>query len=81
MNLSDKAASRIGTIDGLDRVCMSPDQRRLAQASLRQAELLADMLLRANDDLRKVFRILQRGIGILARRSKVSPFASESRLP
>jgi hypothetical protein len=81
MNPSDKAASRIGTIDRLGQVPMSPDQRRLARASLRQAELLADMLIRANEDLRKVFGILRRARVPIPRRSKVSPLAPESRLP
>jgi hypothetical protein len=81
MNSSEKAANRISTIDGLDQVRMNPEQRRLARASVRQSELLVESLVRGNELLRQVFGFIRRGIGTLARHSKVSPLAPERRLP
>jgi hypothetical protein len=57
----------------LDRVRMSPAERRMARAYLRQAELLADMLLRVDAVFRRVLGFAERGISALAHRSKVPP--------
>jgi hypothetical protein len=81
MKPSEQAANGSGTIDRLDRIRMSPDERRMARASMHQAELIADMLMRANEDLRHILGFIGRGIGALARRSKVSPAAPQWRLP
>lgn len=55
MNSSDKAANTTSTIDGLEQVRMNPEQRRLARASVRQAELLVEWLVRGYELLRQVF--------------------------
>jgi hypothetical protein len=81
MKPSEQAANGSSTIDRLDRIRMSPDERRIARASMLQAELIADLLMRANKDLRHVLGFIGRCIGALAHRSKVSPVAREWRLP
>jgi hypothetical protein len=65
----------------LDQIHMSPDGRRSARASMRQAEMIADMVLRAHEDLRRLFGSVRRGISALARHSKGSPATPEWRLP
>jgi hypothetical protein len=78
----DEAATRsLSTVDRLYQIRMSPYDLRIARASLLQAELIADLLIRANDDLRRVFGFVGRGIGALARRNKVSPLAPKWRAP
>lgn len=77
----EQATNSLSAVDRLDQIGMSPDKRRMARASMRQAELIADMLIRANEDLRHVFGFIGRGISALPRRSKVSPLAPEWRLP
>jgi hypothetical protein len=81
MNPYGQATNNLGTADGLARIRMSPGKRRMARASMRQAELIVDLLMRANDDLRRVFGFVRRGINALARRSKVPAVAPEWRLP
>lgn len=71
MKPSEHGTNSSSMVDRLDQIRMSPHERRMARASLGQAELLADMLLRANEDLRRVFGLVTRGISALARRSKV----------
>ena len=61
----------MSTADSLDQIRMSPAEHRLARASLRQGELLAEMLMRANAVLRQVIGRMGRGMGVLARRSKL----------
>jgi hypothetical protein len=81
MKAYEPATNSLSTVARLDQIRMNPDARRMARASLRQAELIAEMLMRANEDLRHVFGFIGRGISALARRSKVSPVAPEWRLP
>ena len=77
----EQATNSLSTVDRLDQIRMSPDERRTARASMRQAELIADVLMRANEDLRHVFGLVGRAISALARRGKVSPAVAEWRLP
>lgn len=60
------------TVDLLDRVRMSPGERQMARAYLRQAELLADTLMRVDAQLRHAFAFVGRGIVALAHRRKLS---------
>ncbi len=77
----EQATNSLSTVVRLDQIRMSPDKRRIARASMRQAELIANMLMRANDDLRRVFGLVGRAISALARRSKGSPVTAGWRLP
>jgi hypothetical protein len=74
----EPATSSLSTLDRLDQVRMSPGERRMARAYLRQAELLAEILMRVDADLRHVFGFvgarLQR---FCTRRSKVPAVAPE----
>ena len=77
MNTYEQAKRSLGTADSLDQIRMSPAEHRLALASLRQGELLAEMLMRANAVLRQVIGRMGRGIGVLARRSKLPAVRSD----
>jgi len=81
MKSHEQASNSMGADNGLAHVRMSPDQRRAARATLRQAELIADMLIRANQDLHHAFAMIARGISALTRHSKVSAAKPEWRLP
>ncbi len=61
----------VSTRDQLDQVRMRQCERQRARAYLRQSELLADMLLRVDADVRRILGFVGRGIGAFARRSKV----------
>ena len=67
----EQATNRLTTRDQLDQVRMSPGERRMARAYLRQAELLAEMLMRMGAELRRVFGVIGRGIGAVAGRGRV----------
>lgn len=67
----EQATNRLSTCYQLDQVRMSPSERRMARAYLRQAELLADMLMRMGAELRQVFGFVRRGVGAVAGRAKV----------
>jgi len=69
----EQATNSVSACHQLDQVRMSPAERRMARAYLRQAELLADLLLCADADLRRVFGFVGRGISALAHRSKLPP--------
>jgi hypothetical protein len=77
----ERLASMTSSVDRLDQIRMSPGKRRIARTSMRQAELIADMLMRANDGLRYVLVSIGRGIGAVARRSKSSPGMPKWRAP
>jgi hypothetical protein len=81
MKAYERATLTPSSIDRLDRIRMSPDKRRIARASMRQAELIADVLVRANDGLRYVLGSIGRGISAVARRSKSSPGIPKWRAP
>lgn len=81
MKQDEPATRSLSVVDRLEQIRMSPSELRIARASLLQAELIADMLIRANDDLRRVFGFVGRGIGALARRNQVSPVAPKWRAP
>ena len=68
MKLYDQTASSPGAFDRVDQTRMSPHERRMALAPILPAELIADMLIRANADLRRVFGFIGRGISALAPR-------------
>lgn len=78
----DRPATRSpNMVDCLDQIGMRPSQRRMARASLRQAELIVDMLIRANNDFCCVLGFVGRGIDALSRRNKVSQAAPKLRTP
>jgi len=52
--IKDKAADRSGVYARLDTIRMSELQRTHAYASLRQGELVAELVLRAAADMRAV---------------------------
>jgi hypothetical protein len=51
---TDKAADRSSVHNRLDAMCMSEEDRRHAKASMRDAELVAEIVLRAAADMRAV---------------------------
>ena len=71
----------LSSIDRLDQVTMSADKRRAARASMRQAELVVDGLMRASADFRQLFAMIQRGIDALGRRGKMSAVKPMWKLP
>jgi hypothetical protein len=73
----EPATNRLNTLDQLDQVRMSPSERRMAKACLRQAALLAAMLIRLDPELRPVLGFAGHGIGALARRCKVRALTPE----
>lgn len=73
----EQATNSVNTLAQLDQVRMSPGERRMARAYLLQAELLADMLMRADAELRAAFGYAGRGIAALVRRGKVSAARAE----
>lgn len=73
-----QSTNRSSTRDQLDQVRMSPGERRTARAYLRQAELLAEMLMRVGAELRQVFRLVGRGIGAVAGRGRVVAARSDA---
>lgn len=81
MKSHEQASNAMGADNGLAHVRMSPDQLRTAKATLRQAELIADTLIRANQDLHHTFAMMARGISAFTRHSKVSAAKPEWRLP
>ncbi len=66
----EPATDRLSTLNQLDRIRMSPGERRTAKAYLRQAELLAAMLTRVDAELRHAIGFAGRGIAALSRRSR-----------
>ena len=81
MKAYGRATLTPSSIDRLDQIRMSPDKRRIARASMRQAELIADVLVRANDGLRYVLGSIGRGISAVARRSKSVSWNTEMARP
>lgn len=81
MRPCDQATNRLSTVNHLDQICIRPDEYRVARTSLRQAELLAVMFMRAYEDLRHVFGLVARGFSALPRRSNVCAVTPEWRLP
>ena len=81
MKSHEQASNSMGADDGLAHVNMSPGQLRTARATLRQAELIADMLIRANQDFHQAFALIGRGLSALTRHSRVSAPKPEWRLP
>jgi hypothetical protein len=58
---------------------MSLGERRMAKAQLRQAELFADLLMRAQAEVRHVLGLVGGCIGAFARRRKVAVATPEWR--
>jgi hypothetical protein len=80
-HLYEQETNSLGAGDRLDQIRLSPAERRMARASMRQAELIAEMLMRANKELRQVFGFVRRCSSSLARRSKASVASPEWKLP
>lgn len=57
--MTDKEADRPGIFARLDTIRMSELERRDAYASLRTGELIADLVLRAADDMRAIARYVE----------------------
>ena len=81
MHPFEQTKSRASAIRCFSGIHISPGERRSAELTLRQAEMVADMIQRANEDLYHIARFVGRGIRALVRRSKVSTATPESRLP
>lgn len=77
MRPDEQAANHLSTRDQLDQVRMRPGERQRAKAYLRQAELLADMLLRVDVDLCRILNFVGTDIGAVARRSNVRAVTPE----
>lgn len=73
-------SNNLSSIDRLDQVTMSADKRREARASMRQAELVVDGLMRASADFRQLFALTKRGIEALGLRGKISAVKPELKL-
>jgi len=81
MKAYETAASSNSLVEGLDQIRMSPEARRSARASIQQGELIAEMLMRANEDLRQTFGFVRRAIGAFGHRSKATAAVPGLRLP
>jgi hypothetical protein len=77
MKSIEPAPNRLNTLDQLRQIRMGPNERRLAKAYLRQAELLADMFMWVDAELQRRLGFAGHGIGALARRSKVRALTPE----
>ncbi len=73
----EHATNATATVDHLDQLSMRPDQRLAARATLRQAEMVAEMLMRAHADLSQVFGLLRRIVSAPAQRDKLSAVRPE----
>jgi len=71
-NVTENVKSDSSTVDRLDNVRMSERDRALAKAHMRDAELVADLIFRAEADIQSVFALVERGVVGLARRIKSS---------
>ncbi len=56
---TDKAADRPTVFTSLDTIRMSKQERRHAYASLRNGELIAELVLRAGADMRAIARCVE----------------------
>ncbi len=74
----EQATNRLSTHHQLDQIRMSPGERQMARAYLRQGELFADTLMRIGAELRQVFGFVGRGIGAIAGRAKVTGVRPEA---
>ena len=81
MNPYGPATNSRSTVDRLDQIRISADARRMARASVRQAEFVANMFIGANDALRHILALIGRGIGAVAHRSNARAATPEWRLP
>lgn len=81
MKSVDQVTENVIATDRLDHIRLSPGERRAAQSSLRQGELIAEMLIRANEDLRRLFSLIGRGVGAVLNRNKPSTTTPVWRLP
>jgi hypothetical protein len=73
----EETTNSFNMLDRLDQIRMSPGERLMAKAYLRQGQLLADFLLRVGADLRRVFGFVARGFDAIARRKKASAISRE----
>lgn len=73
----EHATNASATADHLDRISMRPDQRLVARATLRQAEMVAEMLMRAHADLSQIFGLVRRIVSAPAQRDKLSAVRPE----
>jgi hypothetical protein len=76
----ESESNNLSSIDRLDQVTMSADKRRAARASMRQAELVVDGLMRASADFRQLFAMFKRGIDALGRRGRMPTVKPELKL-
>jgi hypothetical protein len=80
MSPSEKTVNRAGNVDCFDAGLFDLDPLWRAQASARRSEYLVSLLIRANGDLRALFRI-RRGVRFREKRNSPSSLTSELRLP
>ena len=62
---------RSNALDRLDAIRMHPGGRRIAKACLRKSELLAEMFMWLDTELRRVLAFAGQACGAVARSSKV----------
>jgi hypothetical protein len=63
---TDNAADKSSAVTRLDTIRMSKEQRRQAYASLHDAELIAELVLRAVADMRAIARGVEHAAASLA---------------
>lgn len=56
----------------LDRITLTARERMIAEAHLRRAEFIAELLLRAAAGIRSAAQHIARGVQVLVRRRSVS---------
>ena len=77
MKPCEQGTSSVSTLDQLDQIRMSPSERWRARAYLRQAEFLADILMRVDANLRRAIGFVGRGSSAFACRSKAPTVTPE----
>ena len=77
MKHHELATSSPNTLDRLDGIRTHPVGRRRAKAGVRQSELLADLFVWLDAELRRVLAFAGQAFGALARCSKVCALTPE----
>lgn len=78
MKPCEQATNTGRKLDRLEHINMTAQQRRIARASMHQAEMIIDMLMRAHADIQLVLGFVRRVIGSVARRGKLPAARSET---
>ncbi len=78
MKPCEQATNTGRKLDRLDQINMTAHQRRTARASMHQAEMIIDMLMRAHADFQQVLGLVRRVIGSVARRGRLLAARTET---